>query len=70
MRWYRLLADGERLAVTALDHFNCAALLTMRPHCAFAISIGICRQTKLWNLHAAGPVPEAAVVSPKSIFEA
>jgi hypothetical protein len=37
-----LLADGERLAVAALDHFNCAALLTMRPHCALAVSIRIC----------------------------
>ena len=40
--WYSLLADGDGLAITALDHFNCAALLTMRPHCAFAISIGVC----------------------------
>ncbi len=57
VRWYSLLADGDRLAITALDHFNCAALLTMGPHCAFAISIGICRQTKLRNLRAVGPVP-------------
>lgn len=42
MRWYSLLADGERLAAAALDHFNCAALLTMRPHRALAVSIRIC----------------------------
>lgn len=40
--WYSSLANRERLAVAAFDHFNCAALLTMRPHCAFAISVGIC----------------------------